>query len=499
MQIKNLNDVKSLFLDNKTVKQTILKNTFWLTAGTVISRLLKLVLIIYVARILGATEYGKFTFALAFVSLFIIFSDLGLPTIITREFAREKKNEKEFYSILSLKILLSIGTLILILIGSFLITPEPIIRKLIWILAFFVLIDSFYSIINGFFNAHQRMEYVALGVIFNALIIVGFGLLVIFNFPSIINLSYAYLFGTIITLIFILIIFHLKFLPFKIQWKKKVWRNFLSMSWPLALAGLFSIFYNNIDSVMMGHLGQITETGWYNAAYRIIKVTFLPMGLISGSFFPVLSKFAIPVENVIPEKIEELKKNLQKVWNYNLRIMILLAVPIVVGGIILAPKIIKVIFGQDFLPSILAFQILIIMAGVCIIYRPFYDVLIASNQQRKIFWIVISGAVINIILNLILIPKYSLYGAAAATVITHFLIFFLLFRFTLKYTLVEPLNLKFIFWLITASFSSLIMYLAISQPRIYNLNVFFSIFIGAVVYIISLFFFKKIFNIFKII
>ena len=124
MRIRNFADIRTLLFDNQTIKQTIFKNISWLTFETVISKLLMLVLLIYAARVLGATEYGKFTFALAFISLFAIFHEFGLPHIVTREFSREKEREKEFYSIFSLKIVLSSLALILILISSFFITSD---------------------------------------------------------------------------------------------------------------------------------------------------------------------------------------------------------------------------------------------------------------------------------------------------------------------------------------------------------------------------------------
>src|SRR4030042_970888 len=124
---------------NLGIRQTVLKNTFWLALAETISRLSKLILIIYVARILGVTDYGKFIFALAFVSLFVIFSDFSLPVITTREVSRGK--EKEYPAILSLKILLSLGALVLILISSFFIAFDPVIRKVIWILGIYILIS----------------------------------------------------------------------------------------------------------------------------------------------------------------------------------------------------------------------------------------------------------------------------------------------------------------------------------------------------------------------
>lgn len=486
MNIKNvikniLRNPKDFFLQNLGIKQTIAKNTFWLTMAEGVTRFLKLILIIYVARILGATEYGKFTFALAFVSLFAIFSDLGVSSITIRELAREKEKEKEFPSLLSLKTLLSIGTLILILIGSFFITLDPTIRGIIWILGVYIIISGFTGIIFAFFQARQRMEYEAFAKVLQALVVTGAGFFVILNFPSIKNLSLSYLLAALSALIFILFFSHFKVYRLRLGFNKTVWKNYLAMSWPLALAGVFGAIYGQTDSIMMGYWGQITQTGWYNAAYKIVGITLIPAALISTSFYPALSKF-----------FKESKEKFQKAWNYYMEIMLFMALPLVIGGIALAPRIIDFIYDPSFTPSILAFQILLVTSGIIILTGPFGNALVISNQQKRVFWIALSGAVINIILNLILIPKYSLYGAAFTTVVTLFLVLFLLFKFTLKFTSIRPFNLKFLSSFIGAGLSCLPMYFVITQPSIYNLNIFLSVFLGVVIYSLSFLLYKNI-------
>ena len=476
MTINNLTDLKSLFFDNKTLKQTIFKNTFWLGVGLGADRMLRLILLVYAARILGATDYGKFTFALAFLSLIIIFSDFGLDAIIIREFAREKDKQEEFYSVISLKILLSLGAFIIILLSSFFISQDPNIQRIILILGIFSLAESFIGVLGAFFHAHQRMEYQAWITVLQSLLMTGIGLFLLFKFPSVDNLSYSYLVASIFALIFTLVLFHFKFLPFKICWQKSVWRKFLSMSWPMALVGLFSNIYINIDSAMMGYWGMLTETGWYNAAYRLVSVVIIPGALISRSFAPILSEF-----------FKESKEMVQKAWNQQMDLMIMFAIPLMVGGIVLAPRIIYTFYPLDFGPSVLAFQILIIMGGTIFFYRPFTDVMVAANQQKKIFWISLSGAIVNIILNFILIPKYSLYGAAVATVITYILILLLYFMYTAKLSLVSFVQVKSILTFIIALASSFLMYLTIKEPLIYNLNVFLSIPLGGLVYFLAFF------------
>lgn len=481
MKIGDFADVKSLLLDNKTIRQTIFKNTFWLAIAEAVSRLLRLILIIYVARILGATEYGKFTFALAFVSLFLIFYEFGLPLIVTREFSGEKEREKEFYSVLSLKIVLSLGTLILILIGSFFVTSDHVIREIILILALFSLISGFLTIIYAFFQARQRMEYQAWATILQASVVTPVGIFVLLIFPSVTNLSYSYLFSSLVALIFVLCFFHFKVLPLRIFWHKTVWQRFFKMSWPVAFIGLFGVIYTHIDSVMMGYLGYLTETGWYNAAYSIIHVILLPAGFISTSFYPILSKF-----------FKESEGKFQDILQGQMKVMILLAFPLVAGGIALAPKIIIFIYGLKFSPSILAFQILIIIAGFVFLSSPFHYLFIAVNQQKKIFYINAVGAAINIVLNLLLIPRFTLYGAAVATLITYFIMFVLVIFAAKYFALVSLFNSQLTKFLIFAVLATGLMCFLIKQPLVYNLNIILTLIIGTLAYFITFFIFQKI-------
>lgn len=483
MKVRNFTDIKTLLFNNKTVKQTIFKNSFWLALSSGVSRLLTFFLFIYVARILGPTQYGEFNFALAFVLLFTIFADLGLSRIIIRELSQNKERESEYPHLLSFKLFLSVGTTIMILMGSFFVTSDPAIQNLIWILAFYIAMGNFVSVFYGFLEARQKMEYEAIAKILETILYVGFGFFVILNFPSPKNLALGYLISVLIFLTFFLLFFQFKVQRLRLNWNVSIWRKYLKMSWPLALTALFSSIYNQIDTVMLGSFGQVTQVGCYQAAYRIVTATIIPATIVSTSFFPTLNK-----------AFRETKENFQRIWDYHMGVMIFLSVPLVVGGMVLAPRIINYIFDPSFGPSIFAFQILIIMAGIVSLQTPFYHSLIVCDQQKKIFWVALSGAIINVVLNLILIPKFSLYGAAFATVITWLLILLLMFRFALKFTSIKSLNFKLFLNFIGALLSTVPMYFVITCPQIYNLHILFSVSIGASVYFTFLYCYKRVIN-----
>ena len=477
MHIKNL---KTLLLENTGIKQTIFKNTFWLTLAEGVSRFLGLALIIFAARILGAEEYGKFAFALSFVSILAILADLGLFETTIRELSRNKEAKKEYSSILSLKVFLSAIMFIVMFGISFFITDDPIIRNMIWILSAFILISGFVSMFHAFLRAREKMEYEAGLKIFQYLMMAGIGFFVLLKFPSAENLSKAYFFVNLILLFLVLLFvnFYVQFI--RLSFNRTLWKRFLKMSWPLTLGFMLGWIYISIDSIMLGLFGRMIEVGWYNAASKITLVAIIPATLIANSFYPALSRF-----------FEESKEKLQQIWDYQMKLMIILALPIMAGGLALAPKIINLFYGSDFAPSILIFQLLIFVSGISFLYYPLAMGLVVSDQQKKNFLLLFFGAIINVILNFILIPYYGFLGVATATIITCVFILFAAMGVLKRYTSIIPFDMKLLKALFASLFSSLAMFVIVSQPIILNFNIFSAIIVGMLIYAFILYFFYK--------
>jgi O-antigen/teichoic acid export membrane protein len=193
--------------------------------------------------------------------------------------------------------------------------------------------------------------------------------------------------------------------------------------------------------------------------------------LIGASFYPALSRFS-----------KDSKEKLQQAWNHELEIMIALAIPLVVGGILLAAPLILLLYSSEFTPSIFAFQILIVSAGFVFLYRPLYDAMIVLDQQRKTFWITIAGALLNVFLNFILIPLYSLYGAAIATVATHAIVFLSFLFFIPLFTFLRFSVSRLLLTFAISVLAALVMYVGIKQLLLINLPIFFLIPLGVVLY-----------------
>jgi len=161
---------------------------------------------------------------------------------------------------------------------------------------------------------------------------------------------------------------------------------------------------------------------------------------------------------------------------------------------VLAPKIINFFYGPNFAPSIFAFQLLMLVIGISFISYPFSVILVVSDQQKKNFILMILGILMNIILGFIFIPIYGFYGIIIATIISSALILLLTIIISKYFTPVSIFNKKLLRSTFAAGFSCLIMFFIIRLPAVYNLNIFYSVVTGTLIYSLILFLLYKIFK-----
>ena len=479
-----LNQIKSNLLDNKTTKQTVAKNTFWLTVSLVVSKVIKYSLIIYAARFLGASEYGTFNFSMSFVALFAIFADLGINTLTSREVAKEKEVKVKIPTIFTLKIAISIATFIGIAAVSFLVPQTEKIKTVIWLMAGFSLVNGISNFLYNCFYGRQEMQYQTITEIVEALVCTVLGIYFISLNPHAYSLAIAYVISALSGFVVIALIFKHKFGDIlKPTVDKKEWQRVLTMAWPLALSGIFATIYTNTDSIILGFWKLFTQVGYYNAAQKIIALAVVPAGLVATAFFPILSRHS-----------ENDKPKTQKIFDYQNIILLAIAIPMIVGGFILANGMIIHIYGEAYLPAVLALKILILMAGMSYLATAFGNILLVYNQQKNAFWAYFWGAMINVPLDILWIGKWGFYGAAWATVVTSFLSITILAYFVRKHTPLKLVDWSLTKYLIAILISSALMGFVLLNLASHNVNVILKVILGILVYSICISVFYCIFN-----
>jgi O-antigen/teichoic acid export membrane protein len=167
--------------------------------------------------------------------------------------------------------------------------------------------------------------------------------------------------------------------------------------------------------VMLSMMKGDAVVGWYAASYRLIDaLSFIPSVFMSA-MYPVFSKFHV-----------NYKSALSFAFTKSLKFLIVIAIPIGIGTTILAEEIITLIYGIEYVPSVIALQILIWASVLSFINFTPATFLNSTNKQRTLMIFTCFGAVLNIILNLALIPSLSYMGAGIATVSTELIVGLLL-------------------------------------------------------------------------
>jgi len=401
----------------------VLQNVIWLGAGEMVSRLLMFLFLIVVARVLGAYGYGIFAFGLSITSLVLVIAQFGIPAIFVRDAAQDQKWERAFPAFLTLGLFSGLGALVALAGTAFFLSGEISLRLLFLFFGGYVAAMTVLEFFFGFFRAREEMRYEAALKIFQAAMIVSLGALALWLAPTPQYLALGYAGGAVISLMLMATIFLCRVFSLRIQIDLSLWKKALSDAWPLGMMGVFVVVYNSIDSIMLGAFGQITEVGWYNAAYRVVGAALIPAVFLGNSFLPALSK-----------RIWSSVDSLQALWERQIEAALMIGVPASIGGAMVAPGLIRALYTPEFEPAIFALQILIWTVALTFLVSACSYMLFVAEAQKKSFWIAGVGAIGNVFLNIWLIPAWSLYGAAVATLVTYIVMFFLCGEAVRRYT-----------------------------------------------------------------
>lgn len=449
--------------------EKIAKNTSLFLISQIISYLIGLIYTIYLARYLGPANFGIITFALSFISVLGIFTDLGLNNLMTREIARDKTlTPKYLNNFISIKILMvflvSLFAVIFLSLSHY-----PLIT--IYVLYIFIInliLVTFSGVFNALFQAFEELKYQSIAILLNSFFMLISVYLAIFYHFNIIVFAIIYLLSNGIWLIYNLIIAYRNFILPKLEKDWKFWKDNTKIALGFGLSAIFTVIYVWIDSIMLFFMQGDLAVGIYGAAYRIVLVLLFIPSAFTAAFFPAMSRFYISSH-------ESLKKIVFKYFKY----MLFLGIPIGFGGTVLAGDIINTVYGYSYLESGAVFQILIWATVFTFLNSAFVQLFQSTNEQLVVTKVTAIGLIINIILNLILIPKYTYIGASVSTLITEFIVAFLLIRaYKNSRYVADKKEVFYVFFkiIVISALSTIVIWIA------RDLNIFFLIIIFTIIY-----------------
>ena len=403
--------------------QRIAKNTGVILSSQVICGLLSFLFVMYIARYLGARGFGVLSFALAFTLIFDVFTNFGLGELTVREVARDKSlADKYLRNIVVIKLILGFITFGLIVLVLYILDYPRETTVVVYLIALSLIIGSFTKVFYTVFHAFEKMEYQAIGLVLSSSLMLCGALFAISQNFSIIGFAIVYFLVSLVILGYAFIVSFLKFAKPKLQIDLSFWKSTIKNAWPFFLLAVTSIIAFKIDMVMLSVMKGDVVVGWYGASYKLIEVLmFIPIAFV-GSIYPVLSSFYMSS-----------KESLYSIYEKSFKYLFAVSLPIAVGTTLLADKIILFIYRSEFINSIIALRILIWTIPTIFLIYMCGTLLASVNRQELAFKTVFLGMLLNVVINLIFIPKYSYIAASIATVITSLLMFILGFYFISKH------------------------------------------------------------------
>jgi len=377
----------------------------------VFSTFLALVSIAFITRYLGKEGFGDYATVLAFLSFFSSAADLGLYSISTREISRAGADEEKIIgNIFSLRLISSAVILLVSPIIVLFFNYPLAVKEGIIIAAASFIFSSSYQVLNGVFQKNLAMDRVAVGELIGKVVQVATIVLVVklqLGFDWIIG---SLLFNMIANFILVFI-WSKKYIRFRLRFDFDYWKIFLKESLPLGIGSIIVFVYFKIDTIFLSVMKTSADVGIYNAAYKILEnLTFFP-AMVAGLVLPITAN-----------TIFHNKDKFHSISNKTFKFFVLLVVPLVIGTLFLADGIINLVGGGQFAPSADVLRILIFAITAIFFSTFFNNILIAGNQQKKLTYIWIVAALVNVTANLIFIPRFSYMAAAIVSSLTEILV-----------------------------------------------------------------------------
>ena len=393
----------------------IFKNTSSLFSAHLIGRLASLVITVWLMpRYFSETEFGGYFAAIALTNLVAIITELGMQNPLIREMTLHLDQTRHYLgNALIVRSLLSLLAYAIMLVSG-IILYTPIIVEMIVFLGLAEIANSIAQLYRCVFRAHEEMKYEAFTVvaeravfllISGAVILLGYGL---------VTVCQVMLAAGCINLILSIGFTRFRFTPLRFEPSREIVTVLMQQALPFAVGNFLNLLYFRIDVIMLPKLSSegLDANTWYGLAYTIVNAfTILPGAFMMGALFPVLSR-----------AWEREKGRFPSVYTFGMRWMVLTGLPFAVGLSTLSFEIAGVLF-PNYTPHEVskvgaALRWLSWSGGLIFLTTAVLAVLRATDKRRAFSVLMGTTALLNICLNLYLMPRFSHVGAAIAMVIS---------------------------------------------------------------------------------
>jgi O-antigen/teichoic acid export membrane protein len=391
----------------------VVRNSAFGMAAQMTIKLLSFGFSVLIVRNLGAEDYGQYAAVLAFGAMFVFLADLGLSPYAVREVARWRdapdgmERANALYSnVLVLRLILSSIAAVLLIATAWL-TGRPLVMiGAITLNAFGLIIYGVQGASDAMLAGFERLDRSAIAKILYQIVFVGGG-----AGALVLGAGYYGLIGA--TLLAVALLTYACWRGARelgmryVGVDARIWPALLRASLPFGAIGFTLGLSYKFDSVLLNIFRGDAETGYYNAAYNLVFSAAMVSNVLNTALYPSLTRQASSTPHSLPG-----------IYARTLRYLLVLALPIAVGGWALADQIIPFLFNLPYLPAVPVLRIVIWVVPLMFTSEFLGYVVLIAGKERVVARSVMISTGVNVIANLLLVPAFGLLGAAVMTVVT---------------------------------------------------------------------------------
>ena len=392
-----------------TLAKRIIRNSFFLSLTTLADRLAEVILFFLMARSLGPVFVGDYKTVVMFLSIFQNLANYGLMQLVMREVAIVKDRHQVSELLVSYGfagLVISLGLLVIMDAAAALISYPPAITLGIYVVSLALIPSAWRRVAEATISGLENMEYIALISFLGAVFRIVVTAILLWQGGSLMAIFWALVITQVAVVPAYLLVIN-RFVA-RVRFRPDL-TKLVGIARQVATFLLMGILVigvgTQIDVLMIRKITSAEQAGLYTAASTLVQTLLLMRPAILNSVFPNMSLL-----------YTSSLAGFQSLTANVIKLSVVALLPFPFAALVLAKPLMPLLLGESFAGSAETLQVLIWIIVPSFAYATLSRVLVAGQQERANILIAASGMLVNILANLVLIPRWSATGAAVSSV-----------------------------------------------------------------------------------
>lgn len=409
------------------MQKTFKRNVGWIFIGNVAHAVLQYLLNIYIARVFSTDDYGLINYAASLIAFFTSVGTLGFSGIIIKSFSEDEKNTGKYLgSAIGARLMFSVGAIVLLqVIVRTANSEDAMLPTIVFYQSISILFGAFDLIVYWFRYQYeaQRVAVLKLAAFF---VSAAWRIVVVAVFRSLTGYVFGVTLETVVFSILLAVSFRKNYPEHRFRFSARTVRDLLLISYPFITSEILSTIYGQTDKIMLKSMMNNEAVAMYSVALTLASaISIIPQALIEG-FRPDILKYRATDPAQYHRRLKQLYASV--FW---------ICIAYCIAITVLAKWIILILYGEKYLGAVPALSLVVWYTTFSYFGSINNIYMVAENKAKWVQITTLVGALTNVCLNFLLIPRFGVVGAAGASLLTQFIA-----NFVMVY-LIKPLREDF--------------------------------------------------------